>query len=178
MVAPVDLHAIEAHFVSASAEVRLARVQGENAELAAERVAQYLRALADSREGFSRLLAEISDGTRTMCEADQFFSDEERAAIRRVERLFRLWAPRFAVLRAPETDPLALSFPAWFRSYNDALTKLVRAMLDCACKLDERLAEEETEDADSAEWTRPPSDEDLVAWSDVRAQVFPSGSGN
>lgn len=179
MLAAVDLDIIATHLVNAAAEVRLVPVQGENAEFAGEHVTTFLKQLANRRDTFRGLVSEASEGARAICDADQFFTEEERAGIRRIERLFREWAPRFAALRVPEGDPLVLSFPAWFRSYNDALTTLVRSLLDSARALATRLADEDAEDVEAAQWAerRQPSvnDEELVSWADVRSELYPNG---
>jgi hypothetical protein len=179
MVPAIDLHAIEAQLASASAEVRLAPVQSENVELATKHVEVYLKSLSESRDRFDRLAARVVSDTRTICEADQFYTLEEREILGRVEALFREWAPKFAGLRAPEFEPFVRAFPAWFRPYNDALTHLVRTLVDCAAACRARLDDEASEDADAEEWAERkqplPSDDELVSWTDVRSRLYPNG---
>ena len=174
MLPRFDVDTIAEHLRSVSAEVRLAPVRGEDASLAAEHVSVYLNGITSSRDGFLRLNDELARDTRLMCDADRFFSEAERESLHRVELLLREWAPRFASLRAPEDDPFVRSFPMWFRSYNDAITKTVRTMLDCAGALQERLADEAREDAEAGRWSarhaRLTGDEETVSLDDLKKQ--------
>jgi ribosomal protein L17 len=178
----LDLHALEAQLSTAAAEVRFAPVREDDSTIAAERIATYLRELGDSRREFERLIEIATSGTTAIAEADRFLDEVERAAARRVESLFRAWAPRFATLRAPEMDPMVLTFPGSFRPYNDTVTKLVRTLLDCANALAERLAEEASDDASAAAWAErnPPlsGDEETIPWEELKRDLAGGTGGS
>lgn len=171
MIGTVDLAAMEAHIANASAEVRFAPVRGDNPDAAGEDAAAFLRGLAASRDEFGRVAEEIAAKSVEIAEVDGFLSDEERALTQRLLGSLRRWAPRFASLHASEAEPLVRLFLPWFRSYNDALTKLVRTMVDSAITLETRLAEERQDDAWADEWAKrnPPlrGDEETVSLDDV-----------
>jgi hypothetical protein len=175
MFPPVHFEVLEGRLRDVAAEVRLAPIRDENAELAAEQIQAYLRRIAESRDGFIRTLEMVSADTRRVVEADHYLDDVVRGGLHRVTKLLREWAPKFASLRAPETDPFVGTFPAWFRPYNDANTKLVRTLLDSAAAIDARLAEEAQDDADAAVWAdqNPPLDvdEETVSWDEYTRSI-------
>lgn len=113
-VITVDPHSLEQSLRSASlAEVRLAPPQTNDFAMTGEAIAKFFRGLVSSRIGFEQTIAEV-EKTRLLAEADQFFDDESRDTIRGIAAVLRRWAPRFASLRAPETQPLVLAFPTFF----------------------------------------------------------------
>jgi hypothetical protein len=181
---PIDPAMIETQLRTAcSVEVRFEPPKAADFNLTGEAIAQYFHRLMSDVASFERVMALTRDGTRFIVEADkQFFDEEMRMAVRRIEATMREWAPKYASLRAHETNPIVLAFPTFFRPYNDTLTKLVRCLVDNASAIAARLADEEAEDAEAAEWAaRHPSlgadDEDEIPLEDVSSRLYPGEYG-
>lgn len=149
---PLDIQVLEAQLNVASVEVRFAPMTSDDSAIVGQGLAAYFRELDESRAGFDRVTAYTSEAAKQLADSDDFLSDSERATTRRLIELFRHWAPRFAELRAHETDRMVLAFPRAFRPYNDALLRLVRSLIDSANALAARLADELKEDVEADAW--------------------------
>lgn len=146
-------HALEERLRGAPAQARPSSVEGLDEEAGGEEFARFLRRLASDRGHFLESAARLRDELDLLRAADDvFFDNEARASLRRTLALSREWAPRFGAFYFPETDPIAVSFAAWIRPYNDAVRTFVRTLLDVAHDVEARLAEEEEEDAEADAW--------------------------
>ena len=173
-----DLHAMEAQLrAGCPAEVRFAshHQQQKDFDSAVEAIEQFVRDTTEDRNDFDRMITEILQA----CEMpDRFLSNEERESAQGIAALLRVWAPRYASLRMPETWPIA-TFNTISRGYNDTLTRLVRTMVDCAIALDQRVADERAEDAEADDWAaRNPNwqddDDEFVPFEEVVARLYPN----
>jgi hypothetical protein len=97
-------------------------------------------------------ITETEQIARLLLSADHFFDEASRESIRKTIDMLRSWAPKLASRIAPETNPMVLAFPGFFRPYNDAMTRLVRTILDSAGQLEARLVDEIEEDAEADAW--------------------------
>ncbi|MCL2726538.1 MAG: hypothetical protein FWD69_19130 [Polyangiaceae bacterium] len=128
----------------------------------------------ENRRTFDRMTREVLQA-KDLADADQFFNEDARAAMLRIAEMMRTWAPRWELLRVPETAPVTQAFSTFCREYNDTVTRLVRALLDCASALEQRVADERAEDAEAEDWVaRNPNwqdvaDDDLVSFDEVRS---------
>lgn len=115
------------------------------------------------------------EGAELIATADNYFDEEARDVIRRLESLFREWSAKYAALEIPERHPLAIQLSSWIRPYNDALKSFLRALDDAADKMMRRLAFEEREDVDADAWADEHAalrgDEDTVSWDEVKAKL-------
>jgi len=145
------------------------------APMATNDVVGFVTALLRDKAAFERLEAMSTEGAELIATADNYFDDEGRETIARIEAMFRTWSARYATLEIPERHPLAAAMSAWVRPYNDALRAFVRSLDDGAEKLARRLASELEEDADADAWAEvnPPLDpsEETVAWDDVKKRI-------
>ena|GEM_PF-2438008 len=180
LMLPFDLHALEAQLRSVHvAEVRLhAKPKQETFDQEGAAIVETFRSAMEVRRTFDRMTREVLQ-VKDLADADPFLDDEARASMLRIADLMRTWAPRWASLRVPETAPVTQAFSAFCREYNDTVTRLVRALLDCASAFEKRVADEIAEDAEADDWTaRNPNwqdnDEDLVPWDEVLARLYPN----
>lgn len=168
-----DLAQYEARLSRAAIEVQPAPV--DDPGLAAEELGRFLHELERSATGFEQLIVETRAGAEAIANADNFFDAEMRAGARRIEIIFRRWAPRFPLLKIPEDHPLAVSFRKWIRPYNDALTRLTRSLVDSAAMVKARIADEEVEEAAANAWSsaNPPlvGDEETIAWDELKRSL-------
>lgn len=180
--AALDIRTLEAELRAPLAEVRqVESVPNDGSTPAAAfALAAYINEVARDLEGFEQIIVRTKGDTKTILEADQFLDDETRAGIRRIEALFREWAPRWETRRVPENHPIVRAFPEVFRTYNDAVTRLVRTMVDSADALDARVSSDEAEDREADDWAdrnggKLPFDaaEEVVSSGDVRKMLFP-----
>ncbi len=170
-----DFNDIAARLRSAAAEVRFVPVGGHDVSRAGANVTSYLQVIQDGCVSFLALEERLKTDVRSICDIDRYLSVPERESFARIEAHFREFAPKFASLHLPEADVFFQSFPFWFRSRNDALTKLVRTMLDGAAAIAERLADEEREDVAAEAWslnaTPLRGDEETIPLADLRREL-------
>jgi len=179
---PLDLHALEAQLRSFHvAEVRLDERQPKRETFDQEGTAivEIFRSAMAARRTFDQMTREVLQ-VKDLADADPFLDEEARASMLRIASMMREWAPRWASLKVLETAPVAQAFPVFCREYNDTATRLVRALLDCASALEQRVADEIAEDAEADDWAaRNPNwqdvdKEDLVPWDEVVARLYPN----
>lgn len=180
---PLDFHALESALLRGgpSGEERtVAPPRGATVE-SSDAIAAFFREVGLEIENLESSAEMTRRGAEEIVSADQYFSPEVRAGVERISARFREWAPIWARRRLQESDPLMFAFPAFFRRYNDAVTKMVRALVDSASAIDRRLQEDDLEDAEADDWAsrnagKPlsPPGEETFSTEEVRKLLFGS----